>query len=327
MKTKKIIISSALALTLLGLSGIRPSETVLADAVSENSAASDLAEAIAAGYTVEEYEQILNIPDMEPEAIIDDAEFPLMRSLSPQQAIISLAKQQLNKPYVWGASGPNSFDCSGLVQYTFKNATGINLPRVSADQGKQGTSVSLNSLQPGDLLFWSEKGSTYHVAIYIGNNQFIHAPKPGQSVRVASISSGWKPTYAQRIIQTAKIAPSTNGQASNERYIFRMYNSGLNVQHYTTSLNEATTLQSRGWDYEGVGWVSPTQGTPVYRVYNSNIQRHHYTTSINEKNNLVKSGWNEEGISWHSGGGVPVYRVFKSDMKRHHYTTSVNEKK
>ena len=107
------------------------------------------------------------------------------------QAVINLAKAQLGKPYVWGAEGPNSFDCSGLTQYVYKKAANVSLPRSSKSQGTVGTYVSKSNLQPGDLVFFdSDYGNTIsHVGIYIGNNEMIHSPKPGDVVKVTKINS------------------------------------------------------------------------------------------------------------------------------------------
>lgn len=110
-------------------------------------------------------------------------------------AVINLAKQQLGKPYVWGASGPTSFDCSGLTSYVYSHALGKNIGRTTYQQVNAGTRVSLSQLQPGDLIFWGN----YHVGIYLGNNQYIHAPQPGQSVKVATISSYFQPSYGVHV--------------------------------------------------------------------------------------------------------------------------------
>ncbi len=97
---------------------------------------------------------------------------------------IDLLKQQLGKPYVWGNEGPDSFDCSGLVQYVYKNALGKDLPRVSYEQCKVGQAVSREDLQVGDLVFFDtmNKGRVSHVGIYIGNNEFIHAANSKKGV-------------------------------------------------------------------------------------------------------------------------------------------------
>ncbi len=103
---------------------------------------------------------------------------------SKMDKAIDLLKQQVGKPYVWGAEGPDSFDCSGLVQYIYKNALGKDLPRVSYDQSKVGQPVSREDLQPGDLVFFDtmDKGRVSHVGMYIGNNEFIHAANSKKGV-------------------------------------------------------------------------------------------------------------------------------------------------
>lgn len=120
---------------------------------------------------------------------------------SKQQAVVNLAKQQVGKPYVWGAAGPNSFDCSGLVQYVYSHAAGINLPRVTTQQETCGSEVSLNALEAGDLLFWGNRGNTYHVAIYIGDGNFVQAPEPGQNVKVTNMKY-YYPNFARRVMST-----------------------------------------------------------------------------------------------------------------------------
>ncbi|WPB92601.1 C40 family peptidase [Streptomyces malaysiensis] len=98
---------------------------------------------------------------------------------------IAFAKAQIGKPYVWGATGPSSFDCSGLTQAAWKSA-GISLPRTTWDQVKVGTRVSTSQLQPGDLVFFYDDIS--HVGLYIGDGMMIHAPKPGDVVKKAPIT-------------------------------------------------------------------------------------------------------------------------------------------
>lgn len=97
---------------------------------------------------------------------------------------LAFARSQIGKPYVWGATGPDSYDCSGLTQGAWK-AAGVDIPRVTYDQVNAGTTVSLASAQPGDLVFFYD--DVTHVGIYIGNGMMIHAPKPGAYVREESI--------------------------------------------------------------------------------------------------------------------------------------------
>jgi peptidoglycan DL-endopeptidase CwlO len=99
-------------------------------------------------------------------------------------AALSYAYAKLGSPYVWGASGPNAFDCSGLVQAAYRSA-GISLPRTTYAQINAGRRVSRSELQPGDLVFFYSGIS--HVGIYVGNGQMIHAPNPSAPVRLAPV--------------------------------------------------------------------------------------------------------------------------------------------
>ncbi|AXX64733.1 peptidoglycan endopeptidase [Bombilactobacillus bombi] len=107
------------------------------------------------------------------------------------------AQKYLGVPYVWGGSTPNGFDCSGLVQYTARE-NGINLPRTSQQQSTYGTYVPLSQIKPGDLLFWGDVGTAEHVAIYLGNGQYIHAPAPGQNVKVGKLQ-WFTPSFGRRL--------------------------------------------------------------------------------------------------------------------------------
>ncbi|GAA2576212.1 NlpC/P60 family protein [Streptomyces tubercidicus] len=97
---------------------------------------------------------------------------------------LAFARAQIGKPYVWGATGPTSYDCSGLTQAAWK-AAGVDLPRTTWDQVKEGQRVATKDLQPGDLVFFYDDIS--HVGMYIGNGKMVHAPKPGANVREESI--------------------------------------------------------------------------------------------------------------------------------------------
>jgi cell wall-associated NlpC family hydrolase len=113
---------------------------------------------------------------------------------STAQTVVSAAQSQIGKPYVWGATGPNAYDCSGLVQYAYSQA-GKNVGRTTYQQAGAGQHISVSQAQAGDILMWGD----YHDAIYVGNNQYVHAPQPGQSVTQASISSYFMPDYAIRV--------------------------------------------------------------------------------------------------------------------------------
>lgn len=119
-------------------------------------------------------------------------------------AVVNLAYSKLGSPYVWGAEGPNRFDCSGLTSYVFRNAAGISLPRTSSAQYGAGRSVSKANLQPGDLVFFATGGGGIsHVGIYVGGGNMIHAPQEGDVVKVSNINSSyWQKTYvgAKRVL-------------------------------------------------------------------------------------------------------------------------------
>jgi len=112
------------------------------------------------------------------------------------------AESKQGLPYVWGAAGPSSFDCSGLVQWSFAQA-GVRMPRVAADQARTGPAVPVSQLQPGDLLFYhtdpTAPGYISHVAIYLGNGWMIQAPQPGMNVQVVPANFGAQFAGAVRV--------------------------------------------------------------------------------------------------------------------------------
>ena len=117
--------------------------------------------------------------------------------------VLAEAAKYLGIPYVYGGSTPAGFDCSGFVQYVYRNC-GINLTRVSRDQyAKNGTYVSKNELQPGDLVFFGTNGVVGHVGIYVGDGKMIHSPSTGKSIMYASIETNYYITHyigAKRVL-------------------------------------------------------------------------------------------------------------------------------
>lgn len=114
-----------------------------------------------------------------------------------RQQIVNYAKTFMGVPYVWGGTTPAGFDCSGLVQYVYGHF-GINLHRVTYQQEYDGTIKAASAAQAGDLVFFGTRGSTYHVAISLGNGQYIHAPQPGQTVTIGS-SQWFAPSFAMSV--------------------------------------------------------------------------------------------------------------------------------
>ncbi|MFI0925657.1 NlpC/P60 family protein [Streptomyces sp. NPDC021012] len=120
-------------------------------------------------------------PDGGPDGGTAEA-LPPLADLGPSRAAAAViaARSAIGRPYVWGATGPSAFDCSGLMVWSYRQA-GISLPRTSSAQRYAGRQVPLSQAQPGDLVTY--RGDASHVAIYAGNGQVIHAPYPGARVR------------------------------------------------------------------------------------------------------------------------------------------------
>ena len=128
---------------------------------------------------------------------------PPASSTSSVQAVLNLAYSKIGCPYVWGAEGPNSFDCSGFTSYVFRNAVGVSIPRTSSAQSGYGRTVSKANLQPGDLVFFNTSGSgVSHVGIYVGGGNMIHSPSTGKTVRVTSINSAY---YSARFVTAKRV--------------------------------------------------------------------------------------------------------------------------
>lgn len=113
-------------------------------------------------------------------------------------SIVAFAQAQVGDAYVPGGTGPNSWDCSGLVQAAYRTV-GVDLPRVSQSQSTAGTQVSLSNLQPGDILYWGGAGSAYHVGIYVGGGQFVGAQNSSTGVVQRSLDYDM-PTGAVRVL-------------------------------------------------------------------------------------------------------------------------------
>lgn len=122
-------------------------------------------------------------------------------SIAQQANADRLVDQALSlkgSPYSYGGTTPRGFDCSGFTQYCFRNALGIELPRTAAGQAALGESVSMDELQPGDLLFWGSGSGVYHVGIYVEDGTYIHAAGSGKGVRVQTMEY-FHPTFAKRV--------------------------------------------------------------------------------------------------------------------------------
>jgi peptidoglycan DL-endopeptidase CwlO len=131
----------------------------------------------------------LNTPS-EPPPATQQTTTPSVPASGRAKLAVSFAYAQLGKPYQWAADGPGSYDCSGLTMAAWR-AAGVSLPHSSSLQYGYGTHVSQDQLQPGDLVFFYSPIS--HVGIYIGGGKMIHAPHPGDVVKITSISGSYMP--------------------------------------------------------------------------------------------------------------------------------------
>lgn len=116
--------------------------------------------------------------------------YPKPGQVYPRDQVTQVALKQLGKPYLWGATGPDSFDCSGLMVYCYAYV-GVYLPRTSQEQARFGTPVAKDQLMPGDLVYFgygADPNRVHHIGMYIGGGQFVHAPRSGDVVKISTLS-------------------------------------------------------------------------------------------------------------------------------------------
>lgn len=137
-----------------------------------------------------------DIPVQETPKMVSTRDVGGYSSSNLGQNIANYAMSLVGKPYVFGATGPNSFDCSGFVMHVYKKF-GINLPRTSQSQAYYGTRISRNELKPGDLIFSNTYSSLSHVGIYVGDGKFVHAANSRTGVTISGVNdSYYGPRYA-----------------------------------------------------------------------------------------------------------------------------------
>jgi len=124
---------------------------------------------------------------------------------SKVQTILKRAMGLLGTPYRWGGTSPDGFDCSGLVGYVFKNALGIELPRVSREMAHDEAAALIKdrgALTAGDLVFFGRRGRVDHVGIYVGEGRFLHAPSRGKDVQIDTLASGY---WGEKFVQARRV--------------------------------------------------------------------------------------------------------------------------
>ena len=147
---------------------------------------------------------------------------PVAVDKQSQDAIGNMLLQSISLigiPYRWGGNTPEEgMDCSGFIRYIFKKSMGITLPRTAAEMATVGKRVSLDELEPGDLLFFTiHHNRIDHVGMYIGDNKFIQSPHTGDTIKVTELTSPWRAhiTGAKRIVQEDE---NDNGSTTVESY-------------------------------------------------------------------------------------------------------------
>lgn len=141
---------------------------------------------------------------------------PSLASNKQSSKVVSRALKSLGTPYVWGGSTPKGgFDCSGLVKYAYNDVHSVKLPRTStAMAAGKGIKVSRNDLKPGDLLFFNiESRKVDHVAIYLGNDRFIHAPRTGKNVSIDTLK---KPYWERHYALAKRVLPKDQSQSKDK---------------------------------------------------------------------------------------------------------------
>ena len=139
-----------------------------------------------------------------------------------QDAIGNMLLQSISLigiPYRWGGNTPQQgMDCSGFIRYVFRKSLGITLPRTAAEMARVGKRVSVDQLEPGDLIFFNTKrGSNTHIGMYIGDNKFIQSPRTGETIQVTELTSSWRSKIngAKRIVQENE---TDDGQTTVESF-------------------------------------------------------------------------------------------------------------
>lgn len=214
------------------------------------------------GYSRKQFNRIMAIPTQHVTLS------PSTRDVLTQQqaAVVNTAKKYIGVPYLWGGTTPAGFDCSGLVQYVYKEAVNLSLPRVTTGQETCGKAVSLNDLRPGDLLFWGPAGQTYHVAIYIGNGQYIHAPQPGQTVQYGNMKD-FTPSFARRLLKESDPKP-----VQIDQYITVTKN---NENCYTDASLSKVKQSSKALyqkTYHATNYIQDQSGKKYYALYDKKKQ-------------------------------------------------------
>jgi murein DD-endopeptidase MepM/ murein hydrolase activator NlpD len=194
---------------------------------------------------------------------IDKYQKALEGSSPSVEKVIKFAEQQLGKPYVWGAETPNEgFDCSGLVQYSFKKGASISLPRVAKDQAKVGQEISWSQKQRGDVIAFSIKSQYDHIGIYLGDGMMIHAPRPGKTVEKVALAGYYD--KQSPVVRRYITASTGGGGGSGKSGAYAKPTSG----GVGTGYHVPGSMWSKGY-HTGIDF--PVTNKPVYAVSDGEV--------------------------------------------------------
>lgn len=213
-----------------------------------------------------------------------------VKAATINQEIVQYAKKYIGTPYVWEGTTPSGLDCSGLVQYVYRNCAGISLPRDTYGQVTVGTSVSQSSLQPGDLVFTR---NVEHVGIYVGDGKMIHSPQPGEKVKISSISSFYA---ARRVPGIVYISPaSSNATPERSNYVLKtgpqaVRNAPFSGAEIVGNLKHGQAVDVyRTYEHEGVWWSLIARGVNQQWIRSAYIDKKAPVVGANAR--PIKTGY------------------------------------
>jgi len=220
MKNRKLLNLTLLSLVLLFSACVKRPESLHATNASESLSVYN---AINMNESRENRNNNSSNSDISDENAVQDIEYISYRTsdstVNRQQTVKEIefhAKRFLGTPYVWGATGPDTFDCSGFTQWVFRDV-GINIPRVSKDQARVGQLIAFDELKAGDMIFFDthkkRTGKVTHVGIYLGDGNFIHASSAGKKVVIYNFNK--KSYYKKRFLWGRRVTNHGVHYASN----------------------------------------------------------------------------------------------------------------